>query len=289
MAPSFGRSISFPLSPARSSKPRAAAYHVRSISLPYRSHPLLAHLHTHTAAARAWAAAAAAEPTNTSPSSGLTHIDALLAAVAEVLLLPEAQAAVRSASSDCLLDAFLLLADAHRGFQEALLALRRDAADVRAALRRRDDAATRLASATRSQRRTEKELARLAGAVSSVAVAGNNKQSARLSLAAGGAEEAEMAAALMDAAAASAVASAAVFSASASVSSAASTSSSKKTASTFAAFAKKTAVMETADLAPEKLDELEHCIDECESGSEMVFRSIVRTRVSLLNIRTPAI
>ncbi|CAL5040571.1 unnamed protein product [Urochloa decumbens] len=280
MAPSFGRSISFP---ARSSKPRAAAYHVRSISLPCRSHPLLAHLHTHTAAARTWAAAA--EPTTSSPSSGLAHIHALLAAVAEVLLLPEAQAAVRSAASDRLLDAFLLLADAHRGFQDALLNLKRDAADVRAALRRRD-AAARLVTAARSQRRTDKELARLAAAASSAVVAGN--KCARLGLAAT-AEEAEMAAALMDAAAASATASAAVFSALASVSTAA--SSSKKTASsTFAAFAKKaTTTMEAADLAPEKLDELEHCIDECETGSEMVFRSIVRTRVSLLNIRTPAI
>jgi hypothetical protein len=93
-----------------------------------------------------------------------------------------------------------------------------------------------------------------------------------------------MAAALVDAAVASAAASAAVFSAVASVSAA--TSSSKKTATTFAAFAKKP---ETADVEPVKLDELEQCIDECESGSEMVFRSIVRTRVSLLNIRTPAI
>ncbi|CAN6206630.1 unnamed protein product [Urochloa humidicola] len=278
MAPSFGRSISFPLSssPARSSNSK---HHVRSISLPCRSHPLLAHLHTHTAAA-------ATEP-SISPSSGLAHIDALLAAVAELLLLPEAQAAVRSAASDRLLDAFLLLADAHRCFQEALLALRRDAADVRAAIRRRDAAAAaKLASAARSQRRTEKELARLAAAVSSsVAIAGN-KCAARLGLSAT-AEETEMAAALMDAAAASAVASAAVFSAAASMSAAA--SSSKKTASTFAAFAKKAAAPETTDVAPEKLDELEHCIDDCESGSEMVFRSIVRIRVSLLNIRTPAI
>ncbi|CAN6181594.1 unnamed protein product [Urochloa humidicola] len=284
MAPSFGRSISFPLSPARSSKPRAAAYHVRSISLPCRSHPLLAHLHTHTAAARAWAVSAAAEPTSTSPTSGLAHIDALHAALAELLLLPEAQAAVRSASSDRLLDAFLILADAHRGFQETLLALRRDAADVRAALRKRDatTTTTRLASAARSQRRNEKELARLAAAVSSV-------KCARLGLSSAGAtaEETEMAAALIDAVAASAAASAAVFSAAASVSAAA--SSSKKTATTFAAFAKKAASTEPADVAPEKLDELDHCIDECESGSEMVFRSIVRTRVSLLNIRTPAI
>ncbi|CAN6200463.1 unnamed protein product [Urochloa humidicola] len=285
MAPSFGRSISFPLSssPARSSNSK---HHVRSISLPCRSHPLLAHLHTHTAAARAWPAAAT-EP-SISPSSGLAHIDALLAAVAELLLLPEAQAAVRSAASDRLLDAFLLLADAHRCFQEALLALRRDAADVRAALRRRD-AAAKLASAARSQRRNEKELARLAAAVSSVTLVAGNKCAARLGLSAT-AEEAEMAAALMDAAAASAAASAAVFSAAASVSAAASSSSSKKTASTFAAaFAKKAAAPETTDVAPEKLDELERCIDECETGSEMVFRTIVRTRVSLLNIRTPTI
>ena len=273
MAPSFGRSISFPISPARSSKPRAAACHVRSISLPCRSHPLLAHLHTQTAAARFWAA------NPTAPSSGLAHVHALLAALAELLLLPEPQDAVRSAaaSSDSLLDAFLLLADAHRGFQEALLALRRDAADVRAALRRRD--AARLASAARSQRRTDKELARLAAAVSSSSAAAATKCCARL------AEETEMAAALMEAAAAIGAASAAVFSAVASMSAAA--SSSKKTA-TFAAFAKK-AAPEAADVAPEKLEELEQCIDECESGSEMVFRSIVRTRVSLLNIRTPAI
>ncbi|KAL6873945.1 hypothetical protein ACP4OV_014027 [Aristida adscensionis] len=281
MAPSFGRSISFPLSPARSSKPasRAAARHVRSISLPCRSHPLLAHLHAAAAAARDWAAAA--EHT-ASPSAGFAHVDALHAALAELLLLPEPQAAVRGAApaaSDRLLDAFLLLADAHRGFQEALLALRQDAADARAALRRRD--AARLASAARAQRRTEKELARLAAAAASGAAA----RGARLGLAGGGAtaEETEMAAALVEAAAASAAASAAVFSAVASVSTAA--SSSKKTAA-FAAFAKKT---ETADVAPEKLEELERCIDECEIGSEKVFRSIVRTRVSLLNIRTPAI
>jgi hypothetical protein len=214
---------------------------------------------------------------------GLALIDALHAALAELLLLPEPQALVRracAADSDRLLDAFLLLADAHRGFQESLLVLLRDAADARLALRRRDVA--RLASASRAQRRAEKDLVRHAAAVSS-----SFARSARLAALGetATAEEAEMAAALMDAAAASAAASVAVFSVVASVS--ATTSSSKKTATTFAAaFAKKP---ETADVAPEKLEELERCIDECESGSEMVFRSIVRTRVSLLNIRTPAI
>jgi DNA-binding transcriptional regulator YbjK len=36
-----------------------------------------------------------------------------------------------------------------------------------------------------------------------------------------------------------------------------------------------------------KLQELEQCIGELESESEKVFRSLVQTRVSLLNIHTP--
>jgi hypothetical protein len=90
----------------------------------------------------------------------------------------------------------------------------------------------------------------------------------------GTAEEAEMAAALMNVAAASA----AVFSAVASVSAIASSCSNKKAPTAFvaAAFAKKPETSTTADVAQEKHEELERCIDDCESGSEVVFRSIVR-------------
>ncbi|GJM97400.1 hypothetical protein PR202_ga14324 [Eleusine coracana subsp. coracana] len=287
MAPSFGRSISFPLSPARSSssskekgKGNKAARHVRSISLPCRSHPLLAHLHTQIAAVRAWAAH---QPTS-SASAGLAHIGALHAAIAEVLLLPEAQDAVRSSSSsERLMDALLVLADAHQGFQETLLSLKADVAEVQAALRRRD--AARIASAARSQRKNDKDLARLAAAllvVSSSASSSSKTTTTTTSLD-------EMAAALMDAAAASAAASAAVFSAVASMStsSLSSSSSSKKTATFAAAFTKKTEV--TSAHNEDKLEELAQCIRDCETATDMVFRSIVRTRVSLLNIRTPAI
>lgn len=101
MAPSFGRSISFPLSPARTSRARAAAYHVRSASLPghnhnYSSHPLLAHLSSHIAAIRSWAAAS---PAVASPATGLAHLAALHAALADLLLLPEAQSALASSAS----------------------------------------------------------------------------------------------------------------------------------------------------------------------------------------------
>ncbi|KAG8093721.1 hypothetical protein GUJ93_ZPchr0012g20929 [Zizania palustris] len=278
--PSFGRSISFPIttiSPAPAtatarSKSRgggAAACHVRSISLPVpcRSHPLLSRLQTHIAAVRSWLLQ------DHHPSSGLAHIHALHDSLFELLLLPHPQYTLRraTAAADRLLHAFLLLADAQQGFLEAILALSQDVAEARAALRRGD--AARLASAVRSQRRTEKELSRLASTVS----AGAATKYVRLGLGAS-AEETEIAVVLMEAASASAAASAAVFSAAASMSSAAA-SSCRKTP----AFAKKA----TSEMAVVKLEELEQFIDECESSCHKVFRSIVHTRVALLNIQTP--
>ncbi|XP_051199725.1 uncharacterized protein [Lolium perenne] len=272
MAPSFGRSISFPLTPGRaSSKPR----HSRSISLPARttsSHPLLAELNTRIAAVRSL--------THSSLTASLTQIHALHSALADLLLLQDPQDALHRATNvgDRLLDAFLLLADAHQGFQECLLVLKHAVAESSAALRRGD--AARAASATRSQRRAEKELARLAVSVSS--------KCARLSLV--GTEDAEMAVALMEAAAASSAASALVFSAASSMSSSSAASSCKKITSVFSSFGKKaTAPETTTEQALERLHALEQCFDECDGLCDMVFRSIVQTRVSLLNIMTPTI
>ncbi|KAM0908550.1 hypothetical protein ACQ4PT_015388 [Festuca glaucescens] len=274
MAPSFGRSISFPLTPGRSSsKPR----HARSISLPActtSSHPLLANLNAHIAAVRSL--------THTSLAASLTQIHGLHSALADLLLLQDPQSVLHRATNvgDRLLDAFLLLADAYQGFQAALLGLKHAAVESSAALRRGD--AARAASATRSQRRAEKELARLAASISAV-----SSKCARLNLV--GTEDAEMAGALIEAAAASAAASAAVFSAAASMSSSSPvTSSCKKIASAFGSFGNK-ATPETTELALERLQVLEQCFNDCDHVCDKVFRSIVQTRVSLLNIMTPTI
>ncbi|KAK1613251.1 hypothetical protein QYE76_036924 [Lolium multiflorum] len=279
MAPSFGRSISFPLSPARASRPRAAAYHVRSVSLPSSSHPLLAHLCSHVAAVRSWVSAPSL------PSTGLSHLDALHAALAELLLLPEARSALHHGSSTaaCLLDGFLLLADAHGAFQETVVELRAHAADAQVALRRRDG--SRLASAVRSLRRTEKDLARLALSVRSA-----TKFPTLLSVS-DRVEEVEVSGALAEAVAAAACASAAVFSAVETVSSAATTAmASKKTmASSLKSLVKSSKAFSDDDkevAALERLDEVEACVAEIEGASEKVFRSILHTRVALLNIQT---
>ncbi|CAL5050234.1 unnamed protein product [Urochloa decumbens] len=294
MAPSFGRSISFPLSPSRSKLSRMAStaggYHARSVSLPCRSHPILAHLHTHIRAVRAWAQQQ--DPT-ASASSGLAHVDALHAALGDLLDLPEAQAALSAgASHDRLLDAFLALADAHGTFQESLLDLKRDVAEALAAIRRRDGA--RLASALRSQRRAAKELSRLA---SVAAKDGAACRPSRFGLGGGlggssssSAAEVEVAGLLAEAAAATASASAALFNTVAAMSASASAAacSCKRTAALMCLINKKVPSEEEKEAMAlmERLEELEECIDDLETGTDKVFRSLVQTRVALLNVHT---
>ncbi|KAJ1260812.1 hypothetical protein BS78_10G261000 [Paspalum vaginatum] len=292
MAPSFARSISFPLSPSRSSsKPARMAAHARSVSLPCRSHPILAHLHAHIRAVRAWAQDHHPAAASSSVAAGLAHVDALHAALGDLLDLPEAQAALTSSSSsgtsssgERLLDAFLRLADAHGSFQEAVVELKRDVAEALAAIRRRDGA--RLASALRAQRRAGKEVARLAAAACR-----DGGRPSRLGLGNGNstAADVEVAGLLAEAAAATASASAALFSTVAAMSASASAAacSCKRTAALVCLTKKASSGEEKETLAlTERLEELEECIDELESGSDKVFRSLVQTRVALLNIHT---
>jgi len=255
----------------------ASAYHARSVSLPCRSHPILAHLHTHIRAVRAWAQ----DPT-TSTAQGLAHVDALHAALGDLLDLPEAQAALSAgAANDRLLDAFLRLADAHGSFQEAVVDLKRDVAEALAAIRRRDGA--RLASALRSQRRAGKEMARLAVAAKDGGACARPSR-----LGGGSAAEVEVAGLLGEAAAATASASAALFSTVAAMSASASAAacSCKRTAALMCLIKKVPKEEKETMALMEQLEELEECIDELESGSEKVFRSLVQTRVALLNVHT---
>jgi len=222
---------------------------------------------------RAWAQ----DPT-TSAAQGLAHVDALHAALGDLLDLPEAQAALSAgAANDRLLDAFLRLADAHGSFQEAVVDLKRDVAEALAAIRRRDGA--RLASALRSQRRAGKEMARLAVAAKDCACARPSR------LGGGSAAEVEVAGLLAEAAAATASASAALFNTVAAMSASASAAacSCKRTAALMCLIKK---VPEEEKETMALMERLEECIDELESGSEKVFRSLVQTRVALLNVHT---
>lgn len=239
---------------------------LRSSSLPGRSHPVVSHLLDQIRSA----------PVDRGASpSGLDAIDLLLAAVDDLLRLPQTGEALRRrpAWADHLLDAFLRLADAHGSFRSAVLALSDHRAEAQAAIRRADPA--RLASAARSFRRTEKEVAQLAAAI---------KDLTRSTPLAPGkwadTAEAEIAGILTDAVAATAAASATVFLGIASAAAAEAASISKDSWK-FWSTRKASKAEETVALAA--------AAEGLEEGSGKVFRSSVNIRVSLLNTLTPSL
>ncbi|KAG1355365.1 hypothetical protein COCNU_07G014770 [Cocos nucifera] len=303
------RSLSFPI-------PRCAAlspwhrHPVRSSSLSCRFHPVVSHLVHKIRGLRAWHAAPL--PLCGSPNwiaAGLERLDALLAALADLLFLPQAQEPLRrhrlSPWTDRLLDDFLRLADAHGSFRAALTELKSYQADAQVALRRNDK--PRLASAVQAQRRAEKEFIRLAAGIRDVArwpgMAEEEEEE--------DSGEAEMAGIMRKVTVAALAASGTVMVGVAAVSGAATEAAAGGTGRLawgaavlrWRARAKammkkneegrgrkrereKAAAWRGAVLA--KMEMLEECIEALESSSERVFRTLVNTRVSLLNILTPS-
>ncbi|WOL18184.1 hypothetical protein Cni_G26977 [Canna indica] len=287
MVAGFRRSLSLSglspsASPARCRRRDAPApHHTRSVSLPCRSHPALSLLHDEIRSSAdlgsPFAAAAA--------SSGLERADRLLAALDDLLRLPQTQEPLRRrpAWADRLLDGVLRLADAQGSFRSASISLAQHTAEARAAARRRDPA--RLASAARSQRRAEKELAALASAI---------KDLARCPPFAPGlwadAAEAEVAGIVAEAVAAVASTMSAVFLGVAS--SAAAASSSKDYSWRVWALRKASSPLRTKEAEEAEIAtmaKLEESMEGVEEGSERVYRSLVNIRVALLNILTPSL
>ncbi|OAY70964.1 hypothetical protein ACMD2_17625 [Ananas comosus] len=272
------------MSPRRKA-PEKPYRHARSASLPCPSHPLVSHLEDAMRTVRRWTS----EPDRTPAriSTGLGRIAILLAALDELLRLPQAEDALRRAgagAADPLLDDLLRLADAYGSLRSAALDLKESQSEAQSALRRRD--AARLASSLGSQRRAEKELARIASAVRSAFRSASGTEIAEIVSEAIAAISAASVAVLLGIAAISAAASA---SAAATARSSSVLGPLRKVGFRSSSNNKKATEEEEEEeiAALERLEELEKCVGELESGSERVFRSLVNTRVSLLNILTP--
>ncbi|CAN6310500.1 unnamed protein product [Urochloa humidicola] len=279
------------LSPTRTTRKAAtaaatAAAHARSPSEP--CHPALAGLECAVRALRAWSCCcgSAGDTTGTSSTGyGLALLEAVLAALGDLLATPRAAAALRGAGDDAVLDGLLALADAYGTFGAALLAARQGAAGARAGARRGDGAA--VAASARARRRNDKELRRLAAAMRHA-----SRRAAFVPSSADGAG-AEVVSVVAEATVAAAEASAAVFSRCAAMSPDASSmvwtvsSSHRWLARLGVVPAASKVAPETASVALERLEELEECIAGLESGSEVVFRRLLQARVLLLNILNP--
>ncbi|KAM0836273.1 hypothetical protein ACQ4PT_062420 [Festuca glaucescens] len=224
---------------------------------------------------RSWSAGGAG-----GQASGLALVDSILAALGDLLALPQAVAALHEAAAcDQLLDRFLVLADAYGSFQSALMTLKQSVAELQAGTRRGDGVV--VTASLRAYRRIAKELSSL------VATMGH---ATRCTLPASRPLDTtgnEVIGIVAEVAAATAEASEAIFSECAAMSPAIAQTSNKLLARLSIKTAAKKAAPETAMAILERLEKLEECIDRLETGSEKVFRRPLQSRVSLLNIHTP--
>ncbi|RWV91629.1 hypothetical protein BHE74_00007261 [Ensete ventricosum] len=202
---------------------------------------------------------------------GFDRIYGLLAALDDLLHLPRARDTLRrrTASADRLLDDLLRLADAHGSFRSAAIALKQHLCEGRTAIRRRDP--VRFASAARSHRRVEKEIAGLASAIKDLARSPP--------LAPGIGPDSEIAGIIAEALAATAGTSTEVF-------------LSVSGWGSWMVWAmrrpSKKGSEEAEMVAMEKLEEMMERNEGLEAGSGRVYRSLVNTRVTLLNMLTPS-
>lgn len=265
------------LSPARTTREAA---HARSASEP--CHPALARLHATVRALRAWSRScgggggdADSHGSSSSTGHGLALLEAVLAALGDLLATPRAAAALRAAADEDgqVLDRFLVLADAHGTFGSALLAAKQSVSDAQAGARRGDGAV--VAASARARRRTEKELRRLAAAM---------RHASRHADAA----DTGVVGTVAEAAVAAAEASAVVFSGCAAMSPG--VSDMVRTVPSHRWLARLGVASEARKVAPaalRRLEELEGRIAGLECESEKVFRRLLQARVVLLNIHSP--
>lgn len=294
MVVGFRRTISFPAprSPAPPAGPSAAnnksvAYRARSASLPCRFHPLVLQLDDDVADLRALVGRLASRASAEAVAEAAARLGRVLASLSGLLHHPQAQDPLRrlgpSPFAERLLDDFLRLADAHGSFRDALVALAALQAEARAALRREDPA--RLASAARALRRAARDLPRVEVDATPCWMSSPARFSAP-----------------------SATPRHAVVTTTRSSSSsmpriwwvadlmrwmsrAKRRSARRQHAATSAAGPRLEAAADPEErerkAAFERLDDLGRCIADVESSGEKVFRALVNTRVSLLNILSP--
>ncbi|MQM15194.1 hypothetical protein Taro_048132 [Colocasia esculenta] len=306
MASGFHRSVSLPL--PKDSIPPEKPYHVRSASLPCRSHPLISQLEDEVRATRAWQSAEP-EGDRSSPwlRSGLIRLELLHLALDDLLQVPKTRDSLRgshglsSGLAENLLDDFLVFADTYGSFRSALISLQELQSEAQVAIRRGDRA--HLSSVARSIRKIEKEVAGVSSALRKVSKSSEPAAFAAASSASSTAD-AELGLVLREVKQVTVSVSASVFQRAAAAMASVTAAVAPKSSSSWTALKRRLSLAASskknkgsseetdeevvwASIASATLQSLEKCVGELESGSERVFRSLMNSRVSLLNILTP--
>nr|GMD43607.1 uncharacterized protein LOC109181231 [Ipomoea batatas] len=298
MVAGFRRSLSFPNHPnsSSSSKPKKT-FHVRSTSLPCRSHPLISQLRDDLNALMA-----ALSETRTSAwlCDALARLKTIHESLDDLLQLPQTRESLHAHAGlvENLLEDFLRFVDVYGIFQTMILRVKEEHQGARVAVRRKD--AAKLASFSKSIKNLGKEMEKLIPNLQSTATDKYLVLPKQVVAVPDG--DAEVVGVMKDAVKVTVMVSTALFNG-LSVSFTLPKSSSRR----WMVGAKRVNVEEGIEefkemaalwglrrkgeeedvkMVSKRMHEMEDCIGGIESGGEKVFRSLINARVSLLNVFT---
>ncbi|KAK9023063.1 hypothetical protein V6N11_003294 [Hibiscus sabdariffa] len=260
----FRRSLSFPNKPTcnRPSKP-PISQPFRSISLPCRSHPLISQLKDEISELKTLSS----NPDNRTSAwicDGLSRLKDVHDSFHDILQLPQTQELLSHKREwvEKLLEDFLRFVDVYGIFQTSFLSLKEEQLAARVALRRKDD--SRIAMYLKRRKKIAKEIAKL---VSSILVLFNG-----ISMPFASKKPSWMGLALSKKAT--------------NVEAEGSIKEFEPISEANVWCLRRKGDDEEVKMELKRMQDLERCIADIESGSDKAFRSLINTRVSLLNTLT---
>nr|KYP64813.1 hypothetical protein KK1_019421 [Cajanus cajan] len=304
----FRRSLSFPnKNPNRPSAKPHISHHIRSISLPCRSHPLISEIKEEINELSTWASKPSPE-TSASLSHALTLLKDTHETLQHILQLPQSLETLRAHPLwvEKLLEDFLRFVDAYGMFQTSIMALKEDHSSLQMAIRKRDE--SKVVAYAKGKKKTAREMEKLLSLLRCVGVA-QHQQHCALHVPAS-VVDAELRHVIADVMSVTVSVSVALFNGIA-----ASFASKRVSWTQMVKLSRNGGVKkehegveelrekngvevteslrnlkkkgeEEVRLVLNKMRDLEECINVIESVTEKVFRALINSRVALLNILT---
>ncbi|XP_014499663.1 uncharacterized protein LOC106760758 [Vigna radiata var. radiata] len=169
----FRRSLSFPnKNPNRPSQKPHISHHIRSISLPCRSHPLISEIRDEINGLRSWASTSKAQQQScTTLSQGLTLLKDTHETLQHILNLPQTLESLRSHPLwlHNLLEDFLRFVDAFGIFQTSVMALKEEHSSAQMAIRKRDD--SKVVAYVKARNKISREIEKIVSVLRCVSLA----------------------------------------------------------------------------------------------------------------------
>ncbi|KAJ7005670.1 hypothetical protein D5086_004087 [Populus alba] len=165
----FKRSLSFPNKiPSRTLSKPTISYHNRSISLPCRSHPLISQLINEINELKTWSSKLE-NRTCVWLCDGLSRLKDVQDSLDDFLQLPQTRESLRRQPEwvEKLLEDFLRFVDVYGIFQTLVLAVKDDQVAAQVAIRKKDD--SKIALYLKSRKKMAKEMAKLVSTVRCIA------------------------------------------------------------------------------------------------------------------------